>query len=213
MQQTTGMKQFAFDHIGVVTIAFALLVSGVTALATLWVTGDLPGQGRGGATSAQPRVTFNRPADRPAAFQNSTAAQPGYAASRARYYAAKEARLEAVERHGSEVAARAAQQETMRRYYAHKEQTLDAIGSGEAAGRSSNDQALNDTQPTSATYDGAVSGLIDPIALRQATQEQQVAPNYRLIDLNVLPGDDVSATTPAAPCGRHQLCDGHSGSR
>jgi hypothetical protein len=75
---------------------------------------------------------------------NGAAAQPGHAASRARYYAAKEARLEAVERHRSEVAARAARQDTMRRYYAHKEQSLDAIGSGEAAARSSNDQALEE---------------------------------------------------------------------
>jgi hypothetical protein len=149
------MKQFAFDHIVVVTVAFALLVSGVTALSTLWVTGELPGQGSGGATSAQPRVTFNRPADRPAGLWNGAAAQPGYAASRARYYAAKEARLEAVERHRSEVAARAARQETMRRYYAHKEQSLDAVN------------ALLDDNDNDTMYDYLVSRQQDAFAQRR----------------------------------------------
>lgn len=50
MQQSIGVKHFALNHLAGTALAFGILVSSLTAAATLSLTGDLPG--RGGATSA-----------------------------------------------------------------------------------------------------------------------------------------------------------------
>lgn len=62
MQTQTTLKRYALKHIGVMAIGFGILVSSLTAAATLSVTGDLPSISRGGSANVAdsgltPRVT------------------------------------------------------------------------------------------------------------------------------------------------------------
>jgi hypothetical protein len=107
--QTRWTKQFTLTQIVSLALALAIVVSSVTAVATLAITGDRPEQ-LGGASGA-PLVAVR-------ATQQAQAQQ---------FYARKEARQEAHEQLRAALTARADQQETMRRYYERKEAQMDAL--------------------------------------------------------------------------------------
>jgi hypothetical protein len=62
--QAMNLKQFALNHIGRAALAFGILVSCLTAVTTLTLTGDLPGIGSAGSTQ---QVETSAPADHTAA--------------------------------------------------------------------------------------------------------------------------------------------------
>ena len=82
MQTMKGMhlKRFALNHLGRTAVAFGILVSSLTAVTTLTLTGDLPGIGR--HSSAQ-QVETSVPASQSAA----EARQRYLAMERAEYFA------------------------------------------------------------------------------------------------------------------------------
>jgi hypothetical protein len=51
MQATITTKRFALNHIKGTALAFGILVSSLTAVTTLGITGDLPGQGQPAASA------------------------------------------------------------------------------------------------------------------------------------------------------------------
>lgn len=136
MQQTMGLKRFVVNHVAVTALAVGVVVSGVIGVAGLAATEGLPWTSGDDAQIAAPaQAGFSDQAARYyAAKEARLEAQEAHqselaalTAPAARYYAAKEARLEAEELQRSAIAAEAAKQETMRRYFEHKEQQLEAL--------------------------------------------------------------------------------------
>ncbi len=118
MQQTIGLKRFFNTHVGTAMVACGVLVSVTLGVVARGIPGNLPLTGDDVSQRAAPPavVVVMSPAERAAQLQQLQ-----------RYYAQKEARLEADELERSVLAARTARQETMRRYIEHKEETLDAL--------------------------------------------------------------------------------------
>jgi hypothetical protein len=135
--QTSWTKQFTLTQIVSVALAWTIAISALTAVTTLGITGDLPGQRDGAASApsiqADQGTAMAQVAARKEARQELLELQASALATHVArqqmqvYYAHKEARQEANEQLRAELTFRAGQQETMRRYYERKEEQIDAL--------------------------------------------------------------------------------------
>ena len=119
------------------------------------------------------------------------ALQAEHATRVARFYDMKLARQEAGELHASALAARVARQEQLRLFLVHKEQQFDALE------RTTSPAQLQfieqNTQLPEAAPGAANTRYDDRDAIAPV---RQAIPNYRLLDQNVLPGDDARPSIP-----------------
>jgi hypothetical protein len=100
--QATGMKRFTYNHLGIMALTLSLVVSSLTAMTTLSITGDLPWQQHSTA-SALPHPS-PRYVERKEARQEALELQAGklYGSALAlineqRYFERKDARQDALE--------------------------------------------------------------------------------------------------------------------
>jgi hypothetical protein len=134
MQQTLGLKRFALNHIGGAFLVFGMLVSSLSVVATLSVTGDFPGAGHAEsarvATSGSPRRVTAAVAEQhqlrmdrddfrawqsQARSMGATSSMNAVVDQMVAFFDAKLARLEATELHISQTAAQAvAEQQQLR---------------------------------------------------------------------------------------------------
>ncbi len=135
---TPWTKQFTLTQIVSVALAWTLAVSALTAVTTLGITGDLPGQ-RDGASSA-PSVQADlgtetaQVATRKEARQEALELQASTLATQValqqiqRFYAHKEVRQATDEQLRAELSsAPTSWKNTMRRYYERKEAQMDSL--------------------------------------------------------------------------------------
>jgi hypothetical protein len=136
MQQTMGLKQFVVNHVVVTVLAVGVVVSGVIGVAGLAATDGLPWTSGDEAQIAAPAqaglsdqaVRYYAAKEALLEAQEARLFELAALTTPAeRYSAAKEARFEAEELQRSAAMADAARLEAMRRYFEHKEQQFDAL--------------------------------------------------------------------------------------